>query len=87
MTAKLEDLAKHRKSRRQPGGRQPAASKSAAAPKRGCPICGRPVVERHRPFCSTRCADIDLGRWLNEVYRAPAAESEPPSSSEPTDED
>lgn len=87
MTAKLEDLAKHRRSRRQPGDRQAAPTKPVAAPKRGCPICGRPVVPRHRPFCSGRCADIDLGRWFNEVYRTPIAESEPPGSSEPTDKE
>lgn len=34
-----------------------------------CPICGRPADARTRPFCSKRCADIDLGRWLNEEYR------------------
>lgn len=38
-----------------------------------CPICGKPVEEtRFRPFCSGRCKDVDLGRWLNEVYRVPA---------------
>ena len=34
-----------------------------------CPICGKPSVARHQPFCSARCADIDLGRWLKESYR------------------
>jgi uncharacterized protein len=33
-----------------------------------CPICGRPSLERFRPFCSSRCADIDLGRWLSGGY-------------------
>ncbi len=37
-----------------------------------CPICGKPAVERLRPFCSKRCADVDLGRWLNGVYAVPA---------------
>lgn len=50
-----------------------AASKRAGA---RCPICGRPRVERWRPFCSKRCADVDLGRWLGEVYRIPAVEEE-----------
>ena len=40
-----------------------------------CPTCGRPRDERWRPFCSKRCADVDLGRWLGEVYRIPAAEA------------
>jgi endogenous inhibitor of DNA gyrase (YacG/DUF329 family) len=34
-----------------------------------CPICGKPPVRAHRPFCSARCRDIDLGRWLRGVYR------------------
>jgi endogenous inhibitor of DNA gyrase (YacG/DUF329 family) len=36
---------------------------------RRCPICGRPAIAAHRPFCSRRCADVDLGRWLNGDYR------------------
>jgi endogenous inhibitor of DNA gyrase (YacG/DUF329 family) len=34
-----------------------------------CPICGRPASEEMRPFCSKRCADVDLSRWLGGVYR------------------
>jgi endogenous inhibitor of DNA gyrase (YacG/DUF329 family) len=34
----------------------------------GCPICGKPADPSLRPFCSKRCADIDLGRWLGERY-------------------
>ena len=34
-----------------------------------CPICGRPQVAQYRPFCSKRCADVDLGRWLGGNYR------------------
>lgn len=37
-----------------------------------CPICGKETVDRFRPFCSKRCADIDLGRWLNGAYSVPA---------------
>ena len=37
---------------------------------RRCPICRKPATREHRPFCSKRCAQIDLGRWLGEVYRA-----------------
>jgi endogenous inhibitor of DNA gyrase (YacG/DUF329 family) len=36
---------------------------------RRCPICGKPAAPQHRPFCSGRCADIDLGRWLKGNYR------------------
>jgi len=34
-----------------------------------CPTCGKPRTPAHRPFCSPRCRDIDLGRWLKDSYR------------------
>jgi uncharacterized protein len=37
-----------------------------------CPICKKPSDQRYRPFCSKRCADVDLGRWLTESYVVPA---------------
>jgi uncharacterized protein len=37
-----------------------------------CPVCGKTTVTAYRPFCSRRCADVDLGRWLTESYRIPA---------------
>jgi endogenous inhibitor of DNA gyrase (YacG/DUF329 family) len=40
-----------------------------------CPICGKSGVRDYRPFCSKRCADIDLGRWLKESYRVPTEEA------------
>ena len=40
---------------------------------RRCSICGQPQEHRFRPFCSRRCADLDLGRWLNESYRVPVS--------------
>lgn len=39
-----------------------------------CPMCKKPAVEAYRPFCSKRCADLDLGAWLKESYRIPAEE-------------
>jgi endogenous inhibitor of DNA gyrase (YacG/DUF329 family) len=36
-----------------------------------CPVCRRPSHPAHKPFCSKRCADVDLGRWLNDSYRLP----------------
>jgi endogenous inhibitor of DNA gyrase (YacG/DUF329 family) len=36
---------------------------------RPCPICGKPAVTQNHPFCSPRCAQIDLGRWLKGNYR------------------
>ncbi|WP_138468317.1 DNA gyrase inhibitor YacG [Poseidonocella sp. HB161398] len=37
-----------------------------------CPICDKPADARYRPFCSRRCADVDLGRWLRGSYAIPA---------------
>ncbi|KAF0675649.1 DNA gyrase inhibitor YacG [Profundibacterium mesophilum] len=36
-----------------------------------CPICARPASPSYRPFCSRRCADIDLGKWLTGGYSLP----------------
>lgn len=41
-----------------------------------CPICQKTAEKAYRPFCSKRCADIDLGKWLNEEYSTPAVEDE-----------
>jgi endogenous inhibitor of DNA gyrase (YacG/DUF329 family) len=56
---------------------------------RPCPICDKPGAGRHRPFCSKRCADIDLGRWLKGVYAVPTAEppGEPAEPGDPSDGD
>jgi endogenous inhibitor of DNA gyrase (YacG/DUF329 family) len=37
----------------------------------GCPVCGKPPQVAMRPFCSARCADVDLGRWFTEQYAVP----------------
>ena len=37
-----------------------------------CPICDREATPKYKPFCSRRCADADLGRWLEGTYRIPA---------------
>jgi hypothetical protein len=47
----------------------------AAYVAKPCPICGKPSAERFRPFCSARCKDVDLYRWLSGAYAIPAAES------------
>ena len=39
-----------------------------------CPICARPTEPAMRPFCSRRCADVDLKRWLSEDYVLPGTE-------------
>jgi endogenous inhibitor of DNA gyrase (YacG/DUF329 family) len=41
-----------------------------------CPICGKPAVQKYRPFCGKRCADIDLGRWFNAAYVVPGKDEE-----------
>jgi endogenous inhibitor of DNA gyrase (YacG/DUF329 family) len=43
---------------------------------RRCPICGRPSATEARPFCSKRCADVDLHRWLGGHYRVPVVEED-----------
>ena len=41
-----------------------------------CPVCGKPAEARFSPFCSRRCADIDLGRWLKGGYAIPGKPDE-----------
>jgi len=43
-----------------------------------CVICGKPQDAQHKPFCSKRCADVDLNRWLSGGYAIPAAEEDDP---------
>jgi len=49
---------------------------TAAQSQNACPICGEPAVRRFRPFCSRRCANVDLNRWLSGVYAVPVREDE-----------
>ncbi len=41
-----------------------------------CPICDKDSVASYRPFCSKRCADVDLGRWLSGSYAVPSDDPE-----------
>jgi uncharacterized protein len=41
-----------------------------------CPICGKPAKEDSRPFCSERCRDVDLNRWLSNSYAIPGRKDE-----------
>ena len=58
-----------------------------------CPICGRktdpsdPAEAKYRPFCSRRCADVDLGKWLTGSYVVPGSEVEDDASSDANDSD
>ncbi len=54
----------------------PTRTKDAAKSARRCPICGRPAAENVRPFCSPRCRDVDLHRWLAGAYVIPASEDD-----------
>ena len=45
-----------------------------ARSKSGCPICGKPTDPKLKPFCSVRCRQVDLNRWLSDTYRIPDAE-------------
>lgn len=52
-----------------------------------CPICGKPAEVHSRPFCSKRCADVDLSRWLGGVYRVETNEvPDPPEGGAKKDE-
>jgi endogenous inhibitor of DNA gyrase (YacG/DUF329 family) len=47
------------------------------APKvQRCPVCGKPASEKTRPFCSSRCRDVDLHRWLSGRYVVPGSEND-----------
>jgi endogenous inhibitor of DNA gyrase (YacG/DUF329 family) len=54
-------------------------------PDKACPICGKPVADEFRPFCSRRCADVDLNRWLSGVYAIPVKEDEDEDGDKPED--
>jgi hypothetical protein len=77
-------------------GSRHAAAPASARKKAKCPVCGKPIsgtplggkllsgkrqAETYRPFCSKRCADIDLARWLDGRYAIPG----PPADNVPTD--
>ncbi len=58
----------------------PAADKTGTItplrPSRPCPECGKPSVRAYHPFCSKRCADVDLNRWLKGAYAIPVVEED-----------
>ena len=63
----------------------PANEQRSRAPR--CPVCGRPPVAATRPFCSVRCADVDLGRWLTGQYRLPGGSVEQDDAAGPAEPD
>jgi len=56
------------------GAKTQSAAQNAA--QGACPICGKPPDVLLRPFCSKRCADVDLHRWLSGIYVVPVSEDE-----------
>ncbi len=52
-----------------------------------CPICGKPADPAVRPFCSKRCADVDLQRWFRGAYAIPAVADDEDESTEGTPRD
>lgn len=52
-------------------------------PKRPCPICNKPSHQKYHPFCSARCAHVDLNRWLGGHYAVPAVEEPDPGDEPP----
>ncbi|MFO1131945.1 MAG: DNA gyrase inhibitor YacG [Hyphomicrobiales bacterium] len=45
-------------------------------PRRPCPICSRPSQQKFHPFCSARCAQVDLNRWLGGNYAIPVEDDD-----------
>ncbi|HKQ95595.1 MAG TPA: DNA gyrase inhibitor YacG [Aestuariivirgaceae bacterium] len=56
-------------------------------PRRPCPICGKPSSHKLHPFCSARCADIDLHRWLGGTYTIPTEEAPQHDAEKPDSKD
>ena len=70
-----------------PGAPQRSHTHAGAKAGTNCPICGRPTEPATRPFCSKRCADVDLSRWLGGVYRIESPEPPAaPGGSDPDEE-
>jgi endogenous inhibitor of DNA gyrase (YacG/DUF329 family) len=54
----------------------PERTEPKKGPEKPCPICRKPAAAALRPFCSERCRDVDLNRWLSGSYVIPAAKDE-----------
>jgi endogenous inhibitor of DNA gyrase (YacG/DUF329 family) len=57
------------------------------APQRRCPVCGKPAVPEETPFCSTRCANVDLHRWLSGSYAIPVPPDADDEEADPVSSD
>ena len=54
---------------------QSETAECAEKPLPKCPTCGATADAKARPFCSSRCADIDLGNWFQGKYAIPAVDA------------
>ena len=52
-----------------------------------CPMCNKVQDKKYRPFCSKRCAEEDLGKWLTGSYRIPVNELDENEEIEKDNED
>ncbi|MDZ7713893.1 MAG: DNA gyrase inhibitor YacG [Rhodovibrio sp.] len=67
--------------------RAAGGSGRSGARGRTCPMCGKPTAERTQPFCSKRCQQLDLARWLDGSYRVPTQEPADPGDLPREDEE
>lgn len=54
----------------------PKDAGSGQGTEKPCPICGKPAIPASRPFCSERCRDVDLNRWLSGSYVVPGTKAD-----------
>jgi uncharacterized protein len=54
----------------------PSKPRNGAPKGKRCPICGKPASPETLPFCSPRCRDVDLNRWLSGSYVVPGSEND-----------
>jgi endogenous inhibitor of DNA gyrase (YacG/DUF329 family) len=59
------------------------SSRISPSDSKSCPVCGKPQAEHFRPFCSRRCADVDLHRWLSGAYALPVPEDDDDGDASP----
>jgi endogenous inhibitor of DNA gyrase (YacG/DUF329 family) len=52
-----------------------------------CPMCEKPSEDAFKPFCSRRCADLDLGKWFTGAYAIPGEPADQADDNPPSDED
>ena len=70
----MSDIKQNQQSETAESAAEPAVEPAAKSlPK--CPTCGAPADAKARPFCSLRCADIDLGNWFQGKYAIPAVDT------------